>query len=58
MYILTETEMLFCYWKLNYTFFSCVFQMRSRIYGVSVKGDTGKILIQIYNPFPIHSLNQ
>lgn len=25
----TRTEMLFCYWRLNYTFFSTAFQVRS-----------------------------
>lgn len=27
-----RTEMLFCYWRLNYTFFSAVFQVRSEAF--------------------------
>ena len=29
-----RTEMLFCYWRLNYTFFSSVFQVSCRVYGI------------------------
>lgn len=38
MYILTELKMLFCYRRLNYTFFSAVFPVRSEAFMATWKG--------------------